>query len=208
MCLRGGRRMTKDKFHQKKIQWEHLVAETSKRFPERKDEFNTSSHINVDRLYYQEHDENYLEKLGFPGQYPFTRGIQPTMYRGRFWTMRQYAGFGSAKETHKRCRDLVGQGQTGLSVAFDLPTQIGYDSDDPMSEGEVGKVGVAIDSLADMEELFEQSSLGKESTTMTNKASAARLVCMNVAVSEKLGLPVEQITGTIQNDILKEYIAR
>ncbi|HLS34608.1 MAG TPA: methylmalonyl-CoA mutase family protein [Bacillota bacterium] len=200
--------MTKDKFHQKKIQWEHLVAETSKRFPERKDEFNTSSHINVDRLYYQEHDENYLEKLGFPGQYPFTRGIQPTMYRGRFWTMRQYAGFGSAKETNKRFRYLLEQGQTGLSVAFDLPTQIGYDSDDPMSEGEVGKVGVAIDSLADMEQLFEKIPLDKVSTSMTINASAAILLCMYIAVGEKQGVPLEQITGTIQNDILKEYIAR
>src|SRR5690625_3642659 len=208
MCLRGDRRMTKDKFHQKKIQWEHLVAETSKRFPERKDEFNTSSHINVDRLYYQEHDENYLEKLGFPGQYPFTRGIQPTMYRGRFWTMRQYAGFGSAKETNKRFRYLLEQGQTGLSVAFDLPTQIGYDSDDPMSEGEVGKVGVAIDSLADMEQLFEKIPLDKVSTSMTINASAAILLCMYIAVGEKQGVPLEQITGTIQNDILKEYIAR
>src|SRR5690625_7019252 len=208
MCLRGGRRMTKDKFHQKKIQWEHLVAETSKRFPERKDEFNTSSHINVDRLYYQEHDENYLEKLGFPGQYPFTRGIQPTMYRGRFWTMRQYAGFGSAKETNKRFRYLLEQGQTGLSVAFDLPTQIGYDSDESMSEGEVGKVGVAIDSLADMEQLFEKIPLDKVSTSITINASAAILLCMYIAVGEKQGVPLEQITGTIQNDILKEYIAR
>src|SRR5690625_3412014 len=208
MCLRGGRRMTKDKFHQKKIQWEHLVAETSKRFPERKDEFNTSSHINVDRLYYQEHDENYVEKLGCPGQYPFTRGIQPTMYRGRFWTMRQYAGFGSAKETNKRFRYLLEQGQTGLSVAFDLPTQIGYDSDDAMSEGEVGKVGVAIDSLADMEQLFEKIPLDKVSTSMTINASAAILLCMYIAVGEKQGVPLEQITGTIRNDMLKEYIAR
>src|SRR5690625_1478857 len=173
MCLRGGRRMTKDKFHQKKIQWEHLVAETSKRFLERKDEFNTSSHINVDRLYYQENNYKYLGNLGVPGQNPFTRGIQPTMYRGRFWTMRQYAGFGSAKETNKRFRYLLEQGQTGLSVASDLPTQIGYDSDDPMSEGEVGKVGVAIDSLADMEQLFEKIPLDKVSTSMTIIASEA-----------------------------------
>src|SRR5690625_2983243 len=208
MCLRGGRRMTKDKFHQKKIQWEHLVAETSKRFPERKDEFNTSSHINVDRLYYQEHDENYLEKLGFPGQYPFTRGIQPTMYRGRFWTMRQYAGFGSAEETNKRLRYLLDQGQTGLSVAFDLPTQIGYDSDDSMAEGEVGKVGVAIDSLEDMEKLLDTIPLDQVSTSMTINAPASVLLCMYIAVGEKQGVPLEKLTGTIQNDILKEYIAR
>src|SRR5690625_956997 len=208
MCLRGGRRMTKDKFHQKKIQWEHLVAETSKRFPERKDEFNTSSHINVDRLYYQEHDENYLEKLGFPGQYPFTRGIQPTMYRGRFWTMRQYAGFGSAKETNKRFRYLLEQGQTGLSVAFDLPTQIGYDSDDPMAQGEAGKVGVAIDSLQDMELLFKNIPLDQVSTSMTINAPAAILLAMYIAVGEKQGVLSEKLTGTIQNDILKEYIAR
>src|SRR5690625_8013447 len=126
MCLRGGRRMTKDKFHQKKIQWEHLVAETSKRFPERKDEFNTSSHINVDRLYYQEHDENYLEKLGFPGQYPFTRGIQPTMYRARFWTMSKYSALLSAKETNKRLRNLLEKGPTELSIDSDTPTHIDY----------------------------------------------------------------------------------
>src|SRR5690625_3618639 len=186
----------------------HLSRETSKRFPERKDEFNTSSHINVDRLYYQEHDENYLEKLGFPGQYPFTRGIQPTMYRGRFWTMRQYAGFGSAVETNKRFRYLLDQGQTGLSVAFDLPTQIGYDSDNSMAEGEVGKVGVAIDSLEDMEKLLDQIPLNKVSTSMTINAPASVLLCMYIAVGEKQGVALDKLTGTIQNDILKEYIAR
>src|SRR5690625_4752533 len=179
-------------------QWKQAVEKTQQRFPERKNSFKTSSDIEVDRLYYPQNDEVYNEKLGFPGQYPFTRGIQPTMYRGRFWTMRQYAGFGSAKETNKRFRYLLEQGQTGLSVAFDLPTQIGYDSDDAMSEGEVGKVGVAIDSLADMEQLFEKIPLDKVSTSMTINASAAILLCMYIAVGEKQGVPLEQITGTIQ----------
>src|SRR5699024_10778842 len=144
----------------------------------------------------------------FPGTYPFTRGIQPTMYRSRFWTMRQYAGFGSAMETNKRFRYLLDQGQTGLSVAFDLPTQIGYDSDDVMAEGEVGKVGVAIDSLHDMEQLLDQIPLDKVSTSMTINAPASVLLCMYLAVGEKQGVPLEKLTGTIQNDILKEYIAR
>src|SRR5699024_8952597 len=141
-------------------------------------------------------------------QYPYTRGIQPTMYRSRFWTMRQYAGFGSAIETNERFRYLLDQGQTGLSVAFDLPTQIGYDSDDVMAEGGVGKVGVAIDTLYDMEQLLDQIPLDKVSTSMTINASASVLLCMYIAVGEKQGVPLEKITGTIQNDILKEYIAR
>lgn len=200
--------MTKNRFNQEKERWENLVEQTSKRFPERKEKFTNSSNIEIDRLYYPKEDDNYLEKLNFPGQYPFTRGIQPTMYRGRFWTMRQYAGFGSAKETNERFRYLLDQGQTGLSVAFDLPTQIGYDSDDPMAEGEVGKVGVAIDSLADMEQLFEGIPLDRVSTSMTINATAAILLCMYIAVGEKQGVPLDKITGTIQNDILKEYIAR
>jgi len=200
--------MTKDNFNQQKLEWEQLVEQTRKRFPEREDKFETSSDINVNRLYYPEDDDYYLEKLNFPGKYPFTRGIQPTMYRGRFWTMRQYAGFGSAKETNKRFRYLLDEGQTGLSVAFDLPTQIGYDSDDSMSVGEVGKVGVAIDTLADMEQLFKSIPLDKVSTSMTINASATVLLCMYIAVGEKQGVPLEKITGTIQNDILKEYIAR
>lgn len=200
--------MTKNRFNQEKERWENLVEQTSKRFPERKAKFTNSSNIEIDRLYYPKEDDNYLEKLNFPGQYPFTRGIQPTMYRGRFWTMRQYAGFGSAKETNERFRYLLDQGQTGLSVAFDLPTQIGYDSDDPMAEGEVGKVGVAIDSLADMEQLFEGIPLDRVSTSMTINATAAILLCMYIAVGEKQGVPLDKITGTIQNDILKEYIAR
>ncbi|SEA58083.1 methylmalonyl-CoA mutase, N-terminal domain [Thalassobacillus cyri] len=198
------------KYHQQKQQWETDVEKTSKRFPERKDDFVTSSEISIDRLYTPEEASSgtYEDKLGFPGQYPYTRGIQPTMYRSRYWTMRQYAGFGSAEETNKRFRYLLEQGQTGLSVAFDLPTQIGYDSDDPMAEGEVGKVGVAIDSLKDMEQLFDQIPLDKVSTSMTINAPASILLCMYIAVGEKQGVPMEKLTGTIQNDILKEYIAR
>jgi len=188
-------------------EWQDLVKETVKRFPERKRSFTTSSDIDVECLYYTE-EKDYHEKLGFPGMYPYTRGIQPTMYRSRLWTMRQYAGFGSAQETNERFRYLLEQGQTGLSVAFDLPTQIGYDSDDPMAEGEVGKVGVAIDSLHDMETLFDGIPLDEVSTSMTINAPAAILLCMYIAVGEKQGVSLQQLTGTIQNDILKEYIAR
>ncbi|MFS0672753.1 methylmalonyl-CoA mutase [Ornithinibacillus sp. 179-J 7C1 HS] len=188
--------------------WSDSVEEILKRFPERKASFQSSSDIEIERLYYPENDSTYLEKLGYPGEYPYTRGIQPTMYRSKYWTMRQYAGFGSAKETNKRFRYLLEQGQTGLSVAFDLPTQIGYDSDDPMAEGEVGKVGVAIDTLHDMEELLNQIPLDKVSTSMTINAPASILLCMYIAVGEKQGVPIEKLTGTIQNDILKEYIAR
>lgn len=195
--------MNDKKDKQKEQEWKKSVQQTIQRFPERHETFTTSSNIEVDRLYYADED-----KLGFPGQYPFTRGIQPTMYRSRYWTMRQYAGFGSASETNERFRYLLDQGQTGLSVAFDLPTQIGYDSDDVMAEGEVGKVGVAIDSLHDMEQLLDQIPLHKVSTSMTINASASVLLCMYLAVGEKQGVPFEEITGTIQNDILKEYIAR
>jgi len=153
-------------------------------------------------------EEDYVNKIGFPGQYPFTRGIQPTMYRGRFWTMRSYSGLATAEETNKRYRYLLEQGVTGLSVAFDLPTQIGYDSDHPVSEGEVGKVGVAIDSLQDMEDLFKGIPLGKVSTSMTINAPAAVLLAMYQAVAEKQGLKADELNGTIQNDVLKEYIAR
>lgn len=189
-------------------QWKQAVEKTQQRFPERKSSFKTSSDIEVDRLYYPQDDEVYNEKLGFPGTYPFTRGIQPTMYRSRFWTMRQYAGFGSAMETNKRFRYLLDQGQTGLSVAFDLPTQIGYDSDDAMAEGEVGKVGVAIDTLHDMEQLLDKIPLDQVSTSMTINAPASILLCMYIAVGEKQGVSLDKLTGTIQNDILKEYIAR
>ncbi|WP_188453716.1 acyl-CoA mutase large subunit family protein [Virgibacillus oceani] len=188
--------------------WEQSVEKTIKRFPERKETFTTSSNIKVDKLYANENTDKYEEKLGYPGSYPYTRGIQPTMYRSRFWTMRQYAGFGSALETNKRFRYLLEQGQTGLSVAFDLPTQIGYDSDDAMAEGEVGKVGVAIDTLHDMEQLLDQIPLDKVSTSMTINAPASVLLCMYIAVGEKQGVSLDKLTGTIQNDILKEYIAR
>jgi len=151
---------------------------------------------------------DYENDLGFPGEYPFTRGVQPTMYRGRFWTMRQYAGFASAEESNQRYKYLLEQGQTGLSCAFDLPTQIGYDSDEPISEGEVGKVGVAIDSLADMEILFDGIDLGKVSTSMTINAPASVLLAMYIAVAEKQGVSPDKLNGTIQNDILKEYAAR
>ena len=191
--------------------WENeTVAKTTERFPERKSAFETSSGISVSRLYTPLDLENldYLKDLGFPGQYPYTRGVQPTMYRGRFWTMRQYAGFATAEETNKRYKFLLDKGQTGLSVAFDLPTQIGYDSDHPLSAGEVGKVGVAIDSLADMETLFDGIPLDRVSTSMTINATAAMLLTMYIAVAEKQGVGSEALRGTIQNDILKEYAAR
>ena len=177
--------------------------------PERKKEFTTVSFSPVEELYHPEKaDKEFFEQIGFPGSYPFTRGIRPSMYRGRFWTMRQYAGFGLAKESNNRYRYLLEQGQSGLSVAFDLPTQIGYDSDDPMAYGEVGKVGVAIDTLADMEVLFEQIPLDKVSTSMTINAPASVLLAMYIVVAEKQGVSKDKISGTIQNDILKEYIAR
>lgn len=198
------------KVQEKFKNWEETnYKKSTNKFPERLKEFTTQSFTKVDPLYYQNDlAENYNEKLGFPGEYPYTRGIQPTMYRGRFWTMRQYAGFGTAKESNERYRYLLGQGQSGLSVAFDLPTQIGYDSDDQMALGEVGKVGVAIDTLADMEILFDQIPLDKVSTSMTINAPAAVLLAMYIAVAEKQGVTKDKISGTIQNDILKEYIAR
>ncbi|ANQ53084.1 methylmalonyl-CoA mutase [Thermosipho sp. 1063] len=190
--------------------YEEKVKKAVERFPERKSEFKSTSGYEFRRLYTPVDIEgfNYLEDLGFPGSYPFTRGVQPTMYRARFWTMRQYAGFGTAEESNKRYKYLLEQGQMGLSVAFDLPTQIGYDSDDPMAEGEVGKVGVAIDSLEDMEVLFDGIPLDKVSTSMTINSTASILLAMYIAVAEKQGVPMEKLSGTIQNDILKEYIAR
>lgn len=188
-------------------QYEAIIRKKSKRFPERKESFKTSSDIHVDRLY-EKKNQDAEHSDEYPGIFPYTRGIQPTMYRSRFWTMRQYAGFGSAYETNTRFRYLLEQGQTGLSVAFDLPTQIGFDSDDPMSEGEVGRVGVAIDSLHDMEVLFHEIPLKQVSTSMTINSTAAILLCMYIAVGEKQGTPMDELTGTIQNDILKEYIAR
>ncbi|MEE9523010.1 MAG: methylmalonyl-CoA mutase family protein [candidate division NC10 bacterium] len=191
--------------------WEdEKVKKTVTKAPERQDRFETHSGIPVERLYSPLDLDawNYQEKLGFPGQYPFTRGIQPTMYRGRLWTMRQYAGFATPEETNRRFRYLLEQGQTGLSVAFDLPTQIGYDSDAPEAHGEVGKVGVAIDSLEDMERLLDGIPLDRVTTSMTINATAAVLLSMYVAVGEKQGVPPEKLGGTVQNDILKEYIAR
>ena len=192
------------------VEWEEKVLKkTLERTPERVKEFKTASGIPVERLALPETPgDKYLSEIGFPGQYPFTRGVQPTMYRGRFWTMRQYAGYWTAEESNKRYRYLLEQGTTGLSVAFDLPTQIGYDSDHPMSLGEVGKVGVAIDTLQDMEALFTGIPLDKVSTSMTINAPASILLAMYVAVGEKQGISRERLTGTIQNDILKEYIAR
>lgn len=177
---------------------------------EKEKEFTTVSFTLVKALYtpLDAAEKNFIEKIGFPGEYPYTRGIQPTMYRGRLWTMRQYAGFGTALESNRRYRYLLSQGTSGLSVAFDLPTQIGYDSDDTLAYGEVGKVGVAIDTVADMEILFDKIPLDKISTSMTINASAAVLLAMYIAVAEKQGIPKEKISGTIQNDILKEYIAR
>jgi len=194
----------------KKKQWtDTTVAKNIARSPERYADFRTTANIEIERCFTPDYDyPGYDEKLGLPGDYPFTRGVQPTMYRGRFWTMRQYAGFGTAKESNERYKYLLGAGQTGLSVAFDLPTQMGYDSDAAMSQGEVGKVGVAIDSLADMEILFDGIPLDKVSTSMTINSTAATLLCMYIAVAEKQGTSPDKISGTIQNDILKEYMAR
>lgn len=201
---------------EEQVRWEQATVEpVISRHPERKQgALQTASGIPLERVYRPADDTDaataarYQEKLGFPGEYPFTRGVQPTMYRGRHWTMRQYAGFGSAAETNSRFRYLLEQGQTGLSVAFDLPTQIGYDSDHSLSLGEVGKVGVAIDTLADMELLFDQIPLDRVSTSMTINAPAAILLAMYVAHAEKQGAARSDLRGTIQNDILKEYMAR
>jgi methylmalonyl-CoA mutase N-terminal domain/subunit len=185
------------------------LARTLKKSPERKPEFTTSSGIPLDRVYVpDEVPIDYERQLGFPGEYPFTRGVQPTMYRGRLWTMRQYAGYATAEESNRRYKFLLEQGQTGLSVAFDLPTQIGYNSDDPMALGEVGKVGVAISSIEDMATLFDGIPLDKVSTSMTINAPAAILLALYIAVARRQGVEEKQLRGTIQNDILKEYIAR
>ncbi len=200
-----------NKIKKQKREWEkNTLNKTLDRFPERKELFVTGSGKEIERLYCPENipELDYDKDLNFPGQYPYTRGVQPTMYRGRFWTMRQYAGFGTAEESNQRYKYLLEQGQTGLSVAFDLPTQIGYDSDHNMSLGEVGKVGVAIDSLKDMEILFSGIPLDKVSTSMTINAPASVLLAMYIAVAEKQGVTPDKLNGTIQNDILKEYIAR
>ena len=190
--------------------WQDTILKKSlEKFKERKERFETSSSIEVPRLPLPvDADPDYEVKLGFPGDYPYTRGVQPTMYRSRFWTMRQYAGFSTAEESNKRYRYLLGQGQTGLSVAFDLPTQIGYDADDPIAQGEVGKVGVSISSIRDMEQLFDQIPLEQVSTSMTINAPAGVLLAMYFAVAKRQGADVKKLRGTIQNDILKEYVAR
>ncbi|MCB8983134.1 MAG: methylmalonyl-CoA mutase family protein [Ardenticatenaceae bacterium] len=197
-------------FEESKNEWERtFVKPVTDRFPERRQDFKTSSGIPVDRVYGPaEMDGQYATKLGFPGEYPFTRGVQSTMYRGRYWTMRQYAGFATAVESNERYKFLLSQGQTGLSVAFDLPTQIGYDADDPMALGEVGKVGVSIPSLEDMAVLLDGIPLDKVSISMTINAPAAVLLAMVIAIGKRQGVAPDKLRGTIQNDILKEYIAR
>jgi methylmalonyl-CoA mutase N-terminal domain/subunit len=198
--------------------WQETTLKKSlEKFKERKESFETSSGIEAPRVALpdsldaerlDQREKEYMEKLGFPGEYPYTRGVQPTMYRSRLWTMRQYAGFSTAEDSNKRYRYLLGQGQTGLSVAFDLPTQIGYDADDPIAHGEVGKVGVSISSVHDMEMLFKDIPLEKVSTSMTMNAPAGILLAMYIAVAKKQGAEIRKLRGTIQNDILKEYIAR
>jgi methylmalonyl-CoA mutase, N-terminal domain len=200
-----------ERIQRAKRAWEsQTLRKALERLPERSPHLTTLSGITLERLYtpLEMAGVEYLAALGFPGEYPFTRGVQPSMYRGRFWTMRQYAGFGSAEESNQRYKYLLNQGQTGLSVAFDLPTQIGYDSDHPMAQGEVGKVGVAIDSLQDMELLFDGIPLDKVSTSMTINATAAILLACYVAVAKRQGVDPKLLQGTLQNDILKEYIAR
>src|SRR5574341_1632683 len=192
-------------------QWEDaVVAKALARLPERQPMFTTGSGGEVERLYTPEvtPEQTYLNKLGFPGQYPFTRGIQPTMYRGRLWTIRQYAGYATAEESNQRYRYLLDHGSTGLSVAFDLPTQIGYDADDHMALGEVGKVGVSISSIYDMAALFDGIPLDRVSTSMTINAPASILLAMYIAVGKRQGAEENKLRGTVQNDILKEYIAR
>ncbi|MGH7371823.1 MAG: methylmalonyl-CoA mutase family protein, partial [Candidatus Methylomirabilales bacterium] len=190
--------------------WEEQVLRPALDRIQEREEFSTSSGIRVERLYTPEDtaDLDYLERLGLPGQYPYTRGIYPTMYRSQLWTMRQYAGMGTAEESNERFRYLLKEGQTGLSVAFDLPTQMGLDSDDPLAEGEVGQVGVAIDSLADMETLFDGIPLDQVTTSMTINAPAAILVAMYIAVGDQQRVPRDRLAGTVQNDVLKEYVAR
>jgi len=194
-----------------KKEWRDTTLDSAmKRFPERQERFEISSGTEVEPLYTPDDVEglDYNEALGYPGEYPFIRGVQPTMYRGRLWTMRQYAGFADAEESNRRYRFLLEQGQTGLSIAFDLPTQIGYDSDHPRAEGEVGKVGVAIDTLKDVEVLFQGIPLDKVSTSMTINSTAPILLAMYIAVAKKQGVDPAKLDGTIQNDILKEYVAR
>ena len=195
-----------------KQEWQDsTLSRVTQRFPERRDSFATDSGLDLDTVYTPEDDPaavGYADAIGYPGEFPYTRGVQPNMYRGRIWTMRQYAGYATAAATNERYRYLLENGQTGLSVAFDLPTQIGYDSDHALAEGEVGKVGVPICSLADMETLFDGIPLDKVSTSMTINATASVLLCLYIAAGKKQGVSPDQLSGTLQNDILKEYIAR
>ncbi len=193
-----------------KRRWEEeTVKPVTERYPERRETFETLSGIPLQRVYTPADVEvNYLRDVGFPGEYPFTRGVQPTMYRGRLWTMRQYAGYATAEESNARYKYLLEHGQTGLSVAFDLPTQLGYDADDPLAEGEIGKVGVSVSSLDDVRTLFDGIPLGRVSTSMTINAPAAIILAMYVAVAREQGVEPGQLRGTVQNDILKEYVAR
>jgi methylmalonyl-CoA mutase N-terminal domain/subunit len=202
--------MTASRLHDARKRWqENVLKRTLAKAPERRPQFETSSGIPLEPVYTPEDAAtDYERDLGFPGEYPFTRGIQPAMYRSRLWTMRQYAGYATAEESNARYRYLLAQGTSGLSVAFDLPTQIGYDADDPMALGEVGKVGVSISSVRDMARLFEGIPLDKVSTSMTINAPAAVLLAMYIAVGKQQGVAPEKLRGTIQNDILKEYIAR
>ncbi|MCP4541328.1 MAG: methylmalonyl-CoA mutase family protein [Chloroflexi bacterium] len=202
--------MTDDKLHQSRQNWEQTtLKQTLDRYPERSEEFITTSSEPVERLYTPlDVEKGYVEGLGFPGEYPFTRGVHPTMHRGRLWTMRMFAGFGTAEETNARFKYLLEQGQTGLSVAFDMPTLMGYDTDAPEAEGEFGKCGVAVSSLRDMEVLFDGIPLDKVTTSMTINSPAAIVWAMYIAAAEKQGIPMHQLGGTIQNDILKEYIAQ
>ena len=201
--------MAVTRLHDARQRWqENVLMRAQQKAPERRPLFTTSSGIPLDPIYTPEDAVDYEAELGFPGEYPFTRGIQPTMYRSRFWTMRQYAGYATAEESNARYRFLLSQGQSGLSVAFDLPTQIGYDADDPMALGEVGKVGVSISSLRDMKRLFEGIPLDQVSTSMTINAPATVLLAMYIAVGKAQGVSPDKLRGTVQNDILKEYIAR
>ncbi len=192
-----------------KQEWQDsTLSRVTQRFPERRGEFATDSGLSLDTVYTPEDGSAGADSIGYPGEFPYTRGVQPNMYRGRVWTMRQYAGYATAAATNERYRYLLENGQTGLSVAFDLPTQIGYDSDHPLAEGEVGKVGVPICSLADMETLFDSIPLDRVSTSMTINATAAVLLCLYIAAGKKQGVSPDLLSGTLQNDILKEYIAR
>ncbi|MFA5109926.1 MAG: methylmalonyl-CoA mutase family protein [Desulfobaccales bacterium] len=199
-----------ERIKEAKAKYDERVAKVLQKMPERKAEFVNTSGIPIQRAYTPLDMEgfDYLKQLGLPGQFPYTRAVQPTAYRGRFWTMRQYAGFATAEETNERYHFLLKSGQTGLSVAFDLPTQIGYDSDHPLAQGEVGKVGVCIDSLLDMERLFQGIPLDQVSTSMTINSPCAVILAMYLAVAEKQGVPFDKLRGTVQNDILKEYPAR